>query len=346
MTPLSRRVLMRSAAASLALPVLARAGHARAEIGPDGVALLVGGPAGGALDHWASLLAPPIGHALPGDRGLRRVPTGGLDGVTAANQFEAQAVPDGDTACLLPGAAPLAWLIGDPRVHFDPRGWLPMLAVIAPSVIALRLSATKAPVSRPRLAISGTNSPDLAALIALTMLGLDPRPVWLPGGGVGQPDDAAEAALVAGRVDALLLRGRNLTARLAALPAGVRPFCALSAEVAPARGKDPADFVELHQELRGTEPSGALYDALRATTAAGRLEAGLVLPALTPAARAAQWHQASADVAASLAMQQVAMDAGVQLAGPQQAAGLLATIAVHAEARVALRGFIGTLHPA
>ena len=339
MNPLSRRILMRTAATALALPILAGSGRARADIGPDGLALLVGGPAGGALDHWASLLAPPLGQALAGEGLLRRVPTGGLDGVTAANQLEAQAVPDGDTACLLPGAAALAWLLGDPRVHFDPHGWQPMLAVIAPSVIVLRLAARHTPVPRPRLALSATSAPDIAALIALTMLGLDPRPVWLS-------PEAGQAALAAGQVDALLLRDRHLPAQLAALPAGVQAFCALSADPAPARDTDPPDFVELHQELRGAEPAGPLYAALRATAAAGRLEAGLVLPALTPAARGAQWQHASTDVAASLALQQVAMDAGLRLVGPTDAAALFTTIAADAEARVALRGFIGTLHPA
>jgi hypothetical protein len=334
MNPLRRRFLMRAAAATMAMPALARA-----QPRPDELALLVGGPEGGIVDKWAALLAPPLGRALTADGALRRIPAGGLDGVTAANQLVAQTTPDGNTAALLPGAAGLAWLIGDPRAHFDPAAWMPMLAVLTPSLIVLRNAAGgRAPMQRPRVALPGATTADIAALLALNLLGLDPQPVWIP-------TEAAPAALAEQRVDALLLRGRHMPEQIAALPADIHPLCALSGGPTPARGTEPPDFVELHQDLRGAAPAGALYDALRAVSVAGRLEIGLILPALTPSARVALWRQACTDAAASLGLQQTAMDAQAQMVGPMETAELFATLAAPPAARDALHGFIGQLHP-
>ncbi len=329
MSALTRRALL-GAAAAMSVAV----GRARAAAD---LVLLVGGPEGGLVDGWAGILAPPLGQALAADSGMRRVPVGGLDGVTAANELEAHAVPDGETAALLPGAAGHAWLIGDPRVHFSPPSWIPMVAVLTPSVLAMRLApGASAPGPRPRVAVS--SGPEIAALLALSLLGLEPQPVWLAA-------EDALPALAARRVDAVLLRGRHMDERIAALPTDVRPFCALSGEENPAR-TEIADFNELHQAMRGAAPAGLSWQALRAVCVAGRLEAGLILPALTPAARQAQWRQACLDSAASLTLQQVAMDAGAQLVGPGDAPAWFATLAADAPVRDELRAFIGRQRPA
>jgi ABC-type amino acid transport substrate-binding protein len=335
MSNLRRRTVLHAAAAATAALAVA---PLRARAATD-LVLLVGGPEGGLIDGWSTLLAAPIGRALGTDAGLRRVLSGGLDGVTAANQLEAQAVPDGDIAALLPGATGLAWLIGDQRVHYEPTSWTPLLASLTPSVIALRRApGGTAPPARPRVALPAAGAPELAALLALSLLGLDPQPVWTAA-------EDARAALATGKVDALLLRGRHLPDQLAALPPDVRPLCSLAEDGALASANIP-DVADVHLALRGAAPAGPEWNALRALAIAGRLEAVLILPGMTPAARVAQWRQASTDATTNLGLQQVALDAGAQLLGPDAATSAITTLAIDSAAQDEIHHYIGRLRPA
>ncbi|MBV9748398.1 MAG: hypothetical protein JO157_06270, partial [Acetobacteraceae bacterium] len=117
---------------------LAASGTARAAA-PDAATLLVAGPAQGATAAWADLIVPALAHALPPGTRLGRESIGGADGVTAANQFEALTASDGEAVLLLPGAAALAWLVGDPRARFNAAQWVTALAGTTPAVLASRL---------------------------------------------------------------------------------------------------------------------------------------------------------------------------------------------------------------
>ncbi len=100
--------------------------------------------------------APGLGRALPPGTAVRKDVVGGVDGVTAANQFEARTVPDGGTALLLPGSAAMAWLVGDPRARFDAGHWVPALAGVTPGLVVSRVPAARA---RRRTAAAGASEP-------------------------------------------------------------------------------------------------------------------------------------------------------------------------------------------
>ena len=271
-------------------------------------AMMVAGPADASTARWAGLLAGPLSAALHPGHALPVSAIGGLDGVTGANAFEALANPDGSTALLVPGAAAVAWLAGDPRVHFDAGRWVPALTSFGSAVLVGRgdAHATGLHGSSLRVAASTPSGLELPALLGLGLLGITPAPVF----GLADPDDA-RAALLDGRVDAVVLTGRAVVQQLAALSRyGLRPIFSLG-DGARAAARDPAladvsTLPELYQVRFGRRPAGPLFDAWMATAAAARLDAALVLQPLTPPALVAQWRgactQAIADPALAVAV--------------------------------------------
>ena len=260
---------------------------------------MVAGPDDAGTARLAERLAAPLSATLHPGRALAIDLVGGRDGVTGANAFEALTSPDGLTALLVPGAAAMAWLAGDRRVHFDAGRWVPALASVASGVLVGR--AGPLPSAR-RVAASTSSGLELTALLGLSLLGGEPAPVF----GLAKPEDAA-AALQAGRVDAILLAGRDVPARYAALCGpgaglGLRPIFSLGSD-SGANARDPAlpdvpTLPELYRGAFGHAPTGVLFDAWTSTAAAARLDAALVLQPLTPAALVAQWRTACGNAVA------------------------------------------------
>jgi len=280
------------------------------------VTLLVAGPDGGHLDRWADLVMPGLVRALPGSGRMTRRTLGGVDGVTGANSFDALVTPDGTTALLTPGAAPLAWLAGDPRAKFDPSRWVPVWAALAPAVLLTRSPLTP---GRPlRLPAMGPSGPALPMLLALDLLGIEA--VLLPPAAAQSPAE----------VDAVFLSGPGTPLAAESLAgAGLLPALALGTPNEAGWGRDPA-FPEvptaLHQVMARTPPS-ALLAALRATAAAVQLDAALVLPALAHAALVSAWHRACSRVAASPDVLAAAAGQDVRSSDPAAAAVMLGVIA-------------------
>ena len=181
---MKRRQLLGALAASALLPGAARAqAMAQAALGP--MNLLVAGPNGGATSRWGSAFALAIADHFPGSPNIVAEPVGGLDGVTGANRLDALMVPDGRSAAILPGAALIAFLTGDSRVHFNPTQWTPLLAGFNSGVLMLRAPKGSVPSletlrqhSPLRLGAAQTQSDDLAALLALARLGVPTVPVF------------------------------------------------------------------------------------------------------------------------------------------------------------------------
>jgi hypothetical protein len=307
----SRRRLLGLAAT---LPVIARAGRcfattAGAAPAPppmplpfaDGVTLLVAGPENGVLNRWADALQPPLEQSLPPDTTIKRLTTGGADGVTGANQFETRAAPDGLTIMLVPGDALLAWLIGDPRAQFDVGHWVAVAAGVTPGLVAGRPGAVAA--DKPlRIGAATPGGPDLPALLGCELLGARLEPVL----GLTGPG-AALTAFSQNAIDALLLHGHNVSQQMAAMAAvGGQPVFALPAfDDAGAMVRDPMfpDVPLLAELMLGGLTKEPLHRAWRAAAVASRLEYGLILPQLTPAAMVALWRRAGTDAVAAPAIQ-------------------------------------------
>jgi hypothetical protein len=300
----SRRFVLR-ALSGLPLTVLAPPAEVgRAEPYPDGARILVAGPAGGRLNLLAQILLPAFGHALPGGTEIAAETAGGADGVTAANRFEARVAPDGGTVLMVPGAAALAWLVGDRRAQFDAARWLPIMAGTTPAFLLSQVGpAELMPGARLRMAAASPAGGDLSGLLAIELLGLRVEPVF------GLADQSAvRAALAARTVDTVLVSGQHVAQRVAALAElGARPLLCLNvAEPADARAHAKSDtpgLPELATRLRGRPPSGPLYVAWRAVAAAAQLEFALMLPQLTPADLVALWRSAGVAAAAAVAVQ-------------------------------------------
>jgi hypothetical protein len=276
-----------------------------AEPFPQTVRMLVAGPQHGRLEGWSNAIAPALAQALPPNTVIRCESVGGADGVTAANQFETRVAPDGATVLLLPGAAGMAWLVGDPRARYDVARWLPVMAGVTAGVVASRIAPDALAAGKElRIAASTPGGRDLPALLGIDLLGMVAAPVFNL-----QEPEAAMAALAGHAVDAVFLTGPRVADQLAALASsGVRPL--FSFGLPDERGTVVRDLLlpgipslpELAARLRGAPPSGPLYTAWRATAAAAQLEFAVALPRLTPASIVALWRRAGMQAVASPAV--------------------------------------------
>jgi hypothetical protein len=316
---------------------------------PDSVTILVAGPDGGRLGRWGDAVASALDATLPPGTTVHATATGGIDGVTGANQFEARVASDGATVLLVPGAAALDWLVGDQRAHFDAEHWVPIMAGVAPAIVMARPDAIPfAPDRTIRVAASGPVGPQLPAILGLELLGARVEPVF----GLAEPA-AANAAFVAGKADAVLAWGQNVPQQVAALrDAGGKALFTLGMSGANdtpdgVPGRDPAfpdvsTLVELYVALHGIKPTGARYDAWRATAAATQLEFGLVLPRLTSAAMVALWRRAASPAAGQTGVQALADAFAVRPLEGVAAAAAMTGLAADSAALLELRGWLAT----
>jgi hypothetical protein len=324
----------------------ARAATAMAAVPfPNGAAVMVAGTQDGPLDHWASALMPALAHALPPGTRVSKQNAIGNDGVTGANQFTALAVPDGATALLVPGAAATAWLVGDPRVHFDMASWIPAMNALAPAALVgtVPLSAL-GPNQSPRIAAAGPIGPDLPALLALDLLGTNFTAVF----GLGEPAQALEA-LRDGAVDLIFVHGEDVPERTRALAAaGAAPlfsFGAVNAAGQPTRDPlmpDVPSLEEVSLSLFGHPPRGKLLGAWKAAAAATTLDYALVLPALTPPDIVGLWRSMSATMAASPAVHALAEATSVRIETTPNADSGTIAVAASAATLLTLRGWLAS----
>lgn len=304
-------------------------------------ALLVAGAADTAPGRWATLLAPRLASAFATGVPLLVSATGGRDGVTGANTFDTRTTPDGSTAMLVPGAAAMAWLAGDPRVHFDAGRWVPALASLSSGVLVGRDGASGLSGRTVRVAASTVAGPELPALLGLSLLSAVTTPVF----GLSESADAV-AALQAGRVDAVFLSGHDVPARRKQLAdAGFSPFFSLGGSGDDASERDPAatdvpSFVERFQAETGSAPSGPLFDAFRATAAAARLDVALVLPMLSPPSLVARWRSACETALGDLGLIAAARKAEVDAVSAPECVQVMARINADETTQLSLRRWL------
>lgn len=329
----------RQVVALAALFTASALGRARADDAfPAGAELIVAGPADGVLARWGDALGGSLQRAMPEGATLRLVAAGGADGVTAANQFDAWAEPDGSMLLLAPGTAALAALTGDPRAHFDAGRWVTLIAAQAPGVLCARAGAG----GTLRVAAAGPAGPDLPGLLGLDLLGMPAVPVF------GLTDaDATLAALAQGAADAVLLHGRAVPERAAMLAArGFAPVFTLGPmDAAGHVARDPAfpdvpHLAELYQRRSGGAPAGDLAAAWRAAATCVQLDAALVLPPLTPATIVAQWRHIGAASVADAGVQSDCQAAAVRPLLPEAASSATAMLALDAAPLLALRRWL------
>lgn len=299
----------------------------------DNAHVTVAGPEGGDLDDWSRTLIPALGGFMPPNAALRRTLAGGIDGITGANQFTAQGLPDGSSALLAPGAAVSAWLRGDPRVQYDVARWVPLLACTCSTVLAGRIDPVQlARGQKLRVGISGPDGPELATILGLERLGLQPVPV------VGLVDnESTELAFSQYAVDVLILRGPAIAKHLVAGVA--RPICVLGVpDGKGALSRDPSfpNLPHMGEMLTGM-PADALTAAWRATSIAEQLAFDLVLPPLTTATQITVWSKAVTQAAGTPELQAMVTTQSAQLHNNPDA---IATLLSEPDAARALRTWL------
>ncbi len=311
---------------------------------PDRFTLRIAGPEGGWLDRIGRILAPELAAALPPGAQLLRRADGGRDGVSGSNGFAGTALPDGRSLLLAPGAAALAWLVGDGRVNFDLARLVPVIGGASSGVVAGRLPPAGALSGAPwRVAADAPAGADLPALLAAELLGARLQPV------LGLSGGAARRALAAGHVDAVFLRGQRIDVarQIAVLAAeGVPALFSLGVpDSAGGLARDPSlpalpDLQEFAARQGGPRLAGPLYAGWRSAAAASTTRFLLLLPPLTPPPMVALWRRAGdlATLAPSLRAQEET--AGIRPLASPAADLALAAIAPSAEASLALRGWL------
>ena len=315
-----------------------------AENFPTQITAVIAGQEGGNTDAWARVILAALAQTLPPGTALRGLAAGAADGVTGANQFETRLAPDGARLLVAPGAAALAWLAGDPRAQFDVGHWVPVIAGMSPGVVALRGGRAGLAAGRKiRIATASPIGPELAALLGVDLLGAQPVPV------PGLMDDAAiRAALAKGSIDGVLLRGRKVAEKVAAMASlEVLPVFALGGlNERGAAARDPQfpdlpEFTELLAALRPEAAAGPLVDGWRAIAAAARLEFAVVLPQLTPAAMVAQWRRAASEATATPELAKATSEQMIRTFGGAAGAAEIAAVAAQAGTLLELRSWLG-----
>lgn len=304
--------------------------------------ILVCGPHGGRTDRWARAVAQGMGAKLSARQPILLHSVGGQDGVTGANRLQTTVIPDGQTAAMLPSEAVIAFLTGDPRVHFQPGEWIPVMAGLNAAVLIVRGGLQRLADPAPiRLAAASPESPDLAALLAFQRLGVATAPVF------GLRGAAAVArAFADGEADAVLLTGEEVPADAAPLTAegGVAVGTLGVVDEQNQMVADPLfpalPTVHAIAADRGATPlSRPLEAAYRAVAAASRIDFMLVLPHLTTPGTVAMWRQAAVGAVATPALQAAAAASAIDLTATG-AALAAAPFDVPADGLLALRQFL------
>ena len=141
---------------------------------------------GGGSDTWARFFASYLGDHLPGEPNVivRNVPGGGS--ISGANQFAQRAKDDGLSLLGVSGSTQFPYLLGDGRVRYDYRDFVPVLAsptggvVYIPTSFGVEDIADIAELKDAEFVFpnTGATSLDLVMILAFDMLDLNVRHVF------------------------------------------------------------------------------------------------------------------------------------------------------------------------
>ncbi len=346
--PVTRRAIL----ASAALVAATVRGRYPALAGPTALpaspTILVAGPPGSYVDQWAALITGPLGKSLLLGEAIGRENIGGPDGVTGANHFQASTPPDGGTAMIIPGAAALSWLVGDPRVRFDAGNWVPLWGGTTPVLAVTRVALARG--RSVRVAVQTLVGPELAVLLALELMGIEAVAVPV-GAGAATSFDRPD-------IDLVVLRGPELK-QLAPELAARRWTHAFTLGMIGADGRvvrnpamaDAPTALELIDRDAAVPPGRAglerfseLSSALRAVTAAAMLDFALVVPLLAPAAVVAWWRQGCIGLASAPELQEAATKRLVRPAETGAVVASMSAITADPTALLELRRWLEERH--
>ncbi|MDP2355944.1 MAG: tripartite tricarboxylate transporter substrate-binding protein [Beijerinckiaceae bacterium] len=249
---------------------------------------------GGGADVWGRFNASLLQKHLPGQPVVivRNAP--GAGSVSGANLFAATAKPDGLTILGTSGSTQFPYLLGESRVRFDYRDWIPVLAASTGGVayISAKLGAKslkdlgKLKGVKLHYASQGLTSLDLVPLLGFRLLGLDVQHVTgFPGRGEGRMAFERGEMNIDYQTTSAYLRS---AAPLVKSGQAVALFSWGVLDKAGNLARDPnfpdlPHFEEAYEIVFGKKPSGTEWEAMRAFLVAGFPgQKLLVLPKGTP----------------------------------------------------------------
>lgn len=263
---------------------------------------------GGGSDVWGRFNATLLQKHLPGNPAVVVKNQPGGDSVSGANIFAATAKPDGLTILGTSGSTQFPYLLGEPRVKYDYRDWIPVLA--APTGGAAYISSKLGVKSLKELgqlkgkklhyASQGLTSLDMVPLLGFRLLGLDVQHVTgFPGRGEGRlAFERGESTIDYQTTSAYLRSSMPLIKSGDAVPLFSWGVLDKNGNLA----RDPnfpelPHFEEAYEIVFGKKPTGIEWEAMRAFLVAGFPgQKLLVLPKGTPADIVEAYRQAVRDL--------------------------------------------------
>lgn len=229
---------------------------------------------------WAGLYGPMMEDALEGDPTIVAKFMPGAGSTKGANWFERNKVDDGTVIFSTSASTILPYLLGDPRVNYDPRGWIPVLAsgtggvVYLPPELGAKFDGTGDSLSDENFIYGsmGATRLDLVPLLAWEMLGMNVEPVF---GVKGRSDgrlmfERGEANIDYQTTGAYIANVQPLVDAGTAVP--VMTWGALDADgniVRDPSFPDLPTFKEICEASSACETSGTAWEAWKAFFIAG-----------------------------------------------------------------------------
>lgn len=270
------------------------AGAGAADFSGKTIEWIIPFPVAGGSDVWARFFEPVLSANLPGKPTVvvKNVPGGGS--IVGTNQFQARAKPDGLTILGTSGSTQFPYLLDDPRVKYEYKDWIPVLAsptggvaYINPEVgVTGAKDLAKAKGKKMKYGSQGPTSLDLVPVLGFQILGLDVDPVFgMKGRGDGRLAFERGEALIDYQTTSAYLKN------VVPLVKAGKAVPLFSWGVLNDKGefvRDPTfpdlpHFVEFYEMAYGKKPSGIEFEAFKAFNTAGFAVQKLIfLPKGTP----------------------------------------------------------------
>jgi len=267
---------------------------------------------GGGTDSYSRFLLPYLQKHLPGNPKIIVLNKPGAGGILGTNYFEQRAKNDGTWVMALSVSVLANYMLGDPRIKFDPKRYSPIMLSPRSSMFYVRkdlglqnIKSLKGKIEKLRSypvekLVFGGKTPTSAGLqyrIGLSLLGVEVKSVWgMKGNG--------PMALAFERGEFILnfdnsMSFKNNRAKLLADGTAVPLYTLglLDGNGNPKR--DPTwpnvpTYFEAYKAVYGKKPSGAGFEAWRALMQmSSGMNKSLNLPAGTPKDVVEAWRTAA-----------------------------------------------------
>jgi tripartite-type tricarboxylate transporter receptor subunit TctC len=301
-----------SAATFLAVGVGVKDVRAAANFEGKRIQIIVPFNEGGGTDSYSRFLLPYLQRHLPGNPKIIVLNKPGAGGILGTNYFQQRAKNDGTWVMALSVSVLANYMLGDPRIKFDPKEYIPIMLSPRSSMFYVRkdlglqnIKTLKGKIEKLRsfpveTLVFGGKTPTSAGLqyrIGLSLLGVEVKSVWgMKGNG--------PMALAFERGEFLVnfdnsMSFKNNRAKLLADGTAVPLYTLGLVDGNGNPKRDPTwpnvpNYFEAYEAIHGKKPSGAGFEAwLALMQMSSGMNKSLNLPAGTPKDVVEAWRTAA-----------------------------------------------------